>query len=123
MSSNNNIENFFMQDEVAKDITSFSLGEVWLYFYKEALIGVRDLEANTAFFLKAENPPPEEDGYTHRHEITDAIVKGAIEEAYSADVTIQWLNITDLSSMAFGMVSDSLGRNIDAMILPNQSGS
>lgn len=120
MSSTNNIENFFMQDVVSKDITSVSVGEVWLYFYKEQLICVRDLESTVAYYLKAQVPPPEDDGYTHRHEITEEIVRGSMEEAYADSVEVKWLDITDLSNMAFSMVGESIGKNIDAMILPNQ---
>lgn len=34
-------EDFFKQDLVSKRITSFAIGKVWIYFYRETAIGYR----------------------------------------------------------------------------------
>lgn len=70
-----------VSDQVTEDISSTGLGEVWLYFYKECLIGVRDVRNKKSFFVipgthkESKAPlPPTIDNLTEDH------VREAIEE-------------------------------------------
>lgn len=75
------VDKFFKQDLVTKKVTSFSIGPVWLYFYRETLIGYRNMdEDNEVSFLDASTPMPD-DHYTSQHLVTTAIVKEAYDEA------------------------------------------
>ncbi len=77
-------EKYFKQDLVSKKITSFSLGPIWLYFYRETLIGYRNMaDEEEAYFLDASTPLPD-DHYTSQHLITPALVKEAYDEAQSS---------------------------------------
>lgn len=46
-------EIYFMQDPVTEDISSVGIGECWLYFYKETLIGARHITTNVSYFIDA----------------------------------------------------------------------
>lgn len=48
-------EIYFMNDQVTEDITSVGFGEVWMYFYKETMIGVRDARNKVSFFMTADS--------------------------------------------------------------------
>jgi hypothetical protein len=111
--NNHNIDFFFIDDmDDQKNYISVSIGEVWIYFYKEIMIGVRDLRVNKAAFLKVDSPFIE-DGYSHRHEITQDIVGGAMKEAYPDKEPPKMLSIDDLTSLAMQWAADSMAHQVD----------
>lgn len=107
---------FFFLDELEEKrlYISVSVGDVWLYFWQEILIGVRDLRVNEAAFLKVDDDNrPEEDGYSHRHEITDAIVDGAMHEVYPDKHPPKRLSPAELQALAFRWVADSCVKHVE----------
>lgn len=114
------IDFFFLDDmDEAKNYISVSVGDVWLYFYKEILIGVRDLRINHAAFLKCRDEVLPEDGYSHRHEITQGIVEGAMKEAYPDAEPPKMLVVEDLTALAMQWVADSMVKHIDSALRLN----
>ena len=47
-------EIYFLNDLVTEDTTSVGFGEVWIYFFKETQIGVRDARNGVAYFMDAD---------------------------------------------------------------------
>jgi hypothetical protein len=108
----NRMHDFFFCDDMdeKREYLSVSIGEVWLYFYKETLIGVRDMRSNLAAFLKHETV--NNDGFSHRHEITPAIIKFAMNEAYPDAMPPKQLSSQDLTQLAFEWCADMLSHQI-----------
>lgn len=46
---NDTVNNFFYKDDVTKDVSSISVGTVWLYFYREALVAASHVDMQTGF--------------------------------------------------------------------------
>jgi hypothetical protein len=107
------MSDFFFLDDMDDNriYISVSIGEVWLYFYREILIGVRDMRANQAAFLRAE--PTTEDGYSHRHEITQEIVDEALKEPYTNAKPLMYLPAVELQALALQWVANGLVKHID----------
>ena len=103
---------FFFLDEMSDGITSVSVGEVWLYFYKQTLIGVRDMRNNRAVFLRV-TKIPKPDGYSHRHEITYDIVLRATKEPYHNQETPKYLHADELTALAIAWVAEGLTKHVD----------
>jgi hypothetical protein len=96
------MSDFFFVDDMDDEriYLSVSVGEVWLYFYKEILIGVRDM-------------PTKEDGYSHRHEITQEVVDRALKEPYPNALPIKYLPADELSALALQWVASGLIKHVD----------
>ena len=91
---------------------SVSIGEVWLYFYKQTLIGVRDMRSNKAAFLHVRERS-EPDGYSHRHEIDNFVVENAMAEPYpNLDPPFR-LPADELTSLALAWVANGLVKHVD----------
>ena len=103
---------FFFLDDMEDGINSVSVGEVWLYFYKQTLIGVRDMRSNKAAFLHV-GKPTKPDGYSHRHEITDEIVDKATNEPYPNLEKPKRLPADDLTALAIAWVADGMVAHVD----------
>lgn len=111
--------NWFFQDKVTDEVTSFSVGEVWLYFYKECLIGVNDMTNNRRYMLKVEAKPTR-DGVTSYHEVTEQIVKDAIDDL-SADRGVEFLPRDELHEEAFKMALETFSRSIDRELVGSEN--
>lgn len=105
---------FFFLDEMdaERDYISISIGEVWLYFYKQTLIGVRDMRSNKSAFLRVDTPS-KPDGYSHRHEITKETVFQATNEPYPNIEPPKYVSADDLTSIAAAWVADGLVKTVD----------
>lgn len=103
---------FFFMDDMEDGINSVSIGEVWLYFYKQSLIGVRDMRFNRAAFLHV-GKPTKPDGYSHRHEITNEIVDRATNEPYQNLETPKRLPADELTSLAIAWVAEGMVAHVD----------
>jgi hypothetical protein len=105
---------FFFLDDMDDErfYISVSVGEVWLYFYKEILIGVRDMRTNKVAFLRVDEQA-KEDGYSHRHEITNVIVEVALKEPYPIVGAPKRLPADELSSLAMQWVAAGMVKHID----------
>jgi hypothetical protein len=109
----NRMHDFFFCDELddKREYISVSIGEVWLYFYKETLIGVRDMRCNLAAFLKPDETP-NDDGYSHRIEIHEETVQFAMSEVYPDALPPKRLYSDDLTQLAFEWCADMLSKQI-----------
>jgi hypothetical protein len=104
---------FFLDDmDVEKNYISISIGEVWLYFYKETLIGTRDMRTNKVAFLRVDEVS-KEDGYSHRHEITNEVVEQAMKEPYPVAGKPKRLPADELSALAIEWVAAGMVKHID----------
>lgn len=109
------IENFFTQDLVSADCASFAVGQVWFYFYRETLIGVRDLDTDEGYFLNAKTKLPD-NGFSSQHLITEKIVEEAVNEGVS-NTPVKYMEMTELSRKALAMGLKSFSEISDKMIM------
>lgn len=111
----NPFADFFFLDAVddARDYISVSVGDVWLYFYKENLIGVRDMRTSKAAYLDPPVEPPKPDHYSHRHELFAGTIDGIRQEAYVDAEPPKTLAAEDLTSLALQWVADSIASQIN----------
>jgi hypothetical protein len=99
---------FFSQDLVSKRVTSFSCGNIWLYFFRETLIGVRDMEDdNRAYFLDVSKKRLENDHYTSQHLIDEKLVREAHEEA-QASIPPKMVTKDEVARKAVQLCAESL---------------
>lgn len=110
------MERYFKQDLVTKQVTSFSLGNTWFYFFRETCIGFRDLETEEAAFLDVKNHPLENDNYTSQHMITEQIVKQAIDEGNS-QTEPQLLGRVELANTMYKAAFQVLQRFFDKSLI------
>lgn len=117
-----NVQNFFFRqdiDENDKEIVSFSIGELWLYFHKERLIGSLDISNKTALVFDPEKSKdfstPE--GYTSAHEITAKTMAKVIEDMDVSDIT-KISDYTDLTQRIFGLASAKMVEETVDEIIP-----
>ena len=108
---------FFFLDDMLPNYNSVSIGEVWLYFYKQTLIGVRDMRFNKAAFLHI-SERAEPDGYSHRHEIDNMVVECAMVEPYPNLEPPHRLPADELTSLALAWVADGLVKHVDHALTP-----
>jgi len=47
-------ELYYTKDIVTDDIDSLGIGEVWLYYYKETMIGARHVREKVSYFIDAD---------------------------------------------------------------------
>ena len=95
------VENYFAQDLVTADVASFAIGQLWLYFYRETLVGVRNLETDEGYFLNAKTKLPD-NGFSSQHLITEKIIEGAVNEGVS-NTPVKYLEFEALADKALQM--------------------
>jgi hypothetical protein len=69
------------------------------------------MRTNKAMFLAA--TPTKEDGYSHRHEITQEVVDRALKEPYPNALPIKYLPADELSALALQWVASGLIKHVD----------
>lgn len=111
-------QTYFMRDYVTNDIASVGIGNCWLYFYKETLVGVRDAHQKLAYFVdvstKADtkaNFAPTIDNLTETH------VKECIDEGDISGEKQEFLHINELGAKAQELCAMEMSRLLDAALL------
>ena len=94
------IESFFAQDFVNGEVSSFAIGQLWLYFYRETLIGVYYMESDDEAYILDATTPLSEDGFSSRHLITAEIIGYAANDMQAANGTPKPLSLLDLIAKA-----------------------
>jgi hypothetical protein len=109
---------FFYLDDMSNDRTynSVSVGALWLYFYKETLIGIRDMRTNDVAFLEVKERL-RNDGHSHRHEIDGEVIKRAMDEAYPTK-SIKMVGYDELCGLAIQWTADSIAAHISNALKP-----
>lgn len=110
-------DNYFFRDYVTEDILSYGVGPVWLYHFKETLIGVRDTETKEAFFTDIESVKDYKGQYVPTiDQLTDAHIKEAIEEIDRQGETIKFIPINEVMQKAKELALREFGREMDAKL-------
>lgn len=110
-------DNYFFRDYVTEDILSYGVGPVWLYHFKETLIGVRDTETKEAFFTDIETVKDYKGQYVPTiDQLTDAHIKEAIEEIDRQGETIKFIPINEVMQKAKELALREFGREMDAKL-------
>lgn len=110
-------DNYFFRDYVTEDILSYGIGPVWLYHFKETLIGVRDTEIKEAYFVKLDSIPEHKAQYVPTIEqLTEAHINEAIEEIDRQGEKLDYLPINEIMSKAKELVLQELGREMDVQL-------
>ena len=113
---NNPLMRFFSQDPVDADITSFSIGDVWNYMYREILIGQINQRNRTGVFLRFDKPLYN-DGFTSQHLMTPAHIAKAVEDSILEPSSITYLEHGELVAHAFKAVAEELTMNVDERLM------
>lgn len=110
-------DNYFFRDYVTEDILSYGVGPVWLYHFKETLIGVRDTEAKVAFFADINTVKDFKGQYVPTiDQLTEAHIKEAIEEIDRQGETLNYLPINEVMRKAKELALQEFGREMDAQL-------
>lgn len=105
-------------DQVTEDVASVGHGECWMYFFKETLIGVRDVRNSVAYFLKVDTKDDTKAPMapTIRY-LTDAHVKEAVEEMSNDQEKIEYLHINELGDKADLILMGELNFMINSKLM------
>jgi|SRR6478609_1180355 len=110
-------DNYFFRDYVTDDILSYGVGPVWLYHFKETLIGVRDTEAKISYFCTIESIAAVKGQFVPTIEqLTEAHITEAIEEVDRSGEEIKRIPITEIMSTAKELTLREFGREMDARL-------
>ena len=110
-------DNYFFRDYVTEDISSIGIGPVWIYFFKETLIGVRDLEMKEAWFAVVDTVKTFKANYVPTIEqLTSEHIKEAIDEIDRQGETIKYLDLPEVMQKAKEIALREFGREMDAKL-------
>ena len=107
-------EIYYVSDQVTESISSTGIGEVWLYFYKENLIGVRDVRNKRSTFMivgthkESKGPLP-----PTINNLTEAHIKEAIDEHDQSAETVDRVPYMDLFAAATKLLLPELNLMIN----------
>ena len=104
---------YFSQDPVDADISAFSVRVLWLYFYREILIGYVNHFEREGWFMRFDGPLYE-DGFTSQHLLTQAHINKAIDDAVLEKDKIHIVEHGEMCAGAFRAVSEMIGETIRA---------
>jgi len=109
---NNPLMRFFSQDPVNADLTSFSIGDVWLYMYRETMVGFIHMESREGWFMDWKEPLFN-DGFSSQHLLTKDHVKACVEDTMIDHDKIHYLEHGELVAHAFKAVCDECVARVD----------
>lgn len=110
--------NYFWRDYVTEDIVAYGIGNVWLYHYKENLIGVRNIEIKEAYFVRKEDIPVEDERWSPTiRQITAEHIKECITDVDMPEEKLQYIPMEDLAAKAFHLVTHEITTKIDSLFL------
>lgn len=107
---------FFSQDPVDADITSFSIGDVWNYMFRERLIGQINQRTRTGVFLRYDKPFYN-DGFTSQHLIRPEHIKKAVEDSILETSAITYLEEGELANHAFKAAAEEMTLMVDERLM------
>lgn len=109
-------------DQVTEDVASVGCGEVWTYYFKETLIGVRDVRNAQAFFLDVSTKDDTKASMAPTIKyLTDAHVKDAVEEMSNENEKIEYLHIKELGGKATLLLMGELNHMMNEILLGNNN--
>lgn len=111
-------ETYFALDPVTEDVNSVGCGEVWCYYFKETLIGVRDVRNARAFFLDVSTKDDTQAAMAPTIKyLTDAHVKEAIDEVSNEGEKLEYVHIKELGAKAQLLVMEELNDLMNKRLL------
>ena len=111
-------ETTFAHDQVTEDVASVGYGEVWIYFFKETLIGVRDVRNAKAAFLKVETKNETTTAMSPTLEyLTDAHIREAIDEMRNDGEVVEFFHINELGDIAVAYFAAELNFIMNSKLL------
>lgn len=113
---NHPLMRWFSQDPVDTDITAFSSGDVWLYMYRETLIGFINQRDQKGWFMRWDKPLYY-DGFTSQHLLTRDHIKTAVDDTMIDNGSISYLEHAEMVEAAFRAVSEEISSHIEERLL------
>jgi len=111
------LDNFFYCDPMTHDITSFSIGELWMYFYKEILVAVTHLsDSSYSVILDIPENGFDHDGFSARGELTSQVLSELHSELLLRGVTARGTR-EDLQEIALKGASKEISEVIHQVII------
>lgn len=111
-------QTYFMRDYVTADITSVGIGNIWLYFYKETLVGVRDAAQKLAYFMDVKTKSDTKANLAPTIDfLTDVHIKECIDEGDITGEQQEFLHINELGAKAQELCALEMSRLMDAALL------
>lgn len=117
---NHPLMRWFSQDPVDSDITSFSVGEVWLYMYREVLVGYINQRERKGWFMRFDKSLYH-DGFTSQHLLTPAHIKIAVDDSMLEATDVKYLEHAEMVEAAFRAVADEISSHIQEALLGSKS--
>ena len=110
--------NYFFRDYVTEDIVSYCIGEVYLYNFKETLIGVRAMDKNVGFFVDINTVEKQMAGYVPTlDQLTDQHIKEAVEEVDRSNEKTSYIPIGEIVGKAQELLANEISKLLDKKIM------
>lgn len=108
------VHKFFFRDYVTPEILSYAVGDVWLYHFKETLVGVRHHANMTAFFMDLESLKTTKQQWVPTIELLkDSHIQDCLNEMDRTGETLEFLHIDEIGPKAMELVMAELAKAID----------
>lgn len=112
-------QTYFVRDFVTPDITSVGIGNVWLYFYKETLVGVRDAAQKLAYFMDVKSRTETKANMAPTlANLAETHIKECIDEGDISGEKQEFIHINELGAKAQELCALEMSRLMDAALLP-----
>jgi len=110
-------KNYLFRDYVTEDISSYGIGSVWTYHFKETLIGVRDIETREAWFVDLNTVNDDKQHYVPTIEqLKPEHLNDAVNEVKRDGEVLRYIPMSDIMNKAKELVLIELGREMDAKL-------
>jgi hypothetical protein len=111
-------QTYFVRDFVTPDITSVGLGNLWLYFYKETLVGARDAAQKLAFFVDVKSKSDTKANMAPTlANLSETHIKECIDEGDIQGEQQTFLHINEIGAKAQELCALEMSRLMDAALL------
>lgn len=109
---------YFVRDYVTNDIAAMGIGNCWLYFYKETLVGVRDAHQKIAYFVDVKTKAETKANFAPTIDnLTDAHIKECIDEGDISGEKQEFMHIDEIGAKAQELCALEFSRLMDAALL------
>lgn len=110
-------KNYLFRDYVTEDVSSYGIGSVWVYHFKETLIGVRDIETRQAWFVELSTTKENTQDYVPTLEqLKEEHISEAINEIRRDGETLKYIPMNEIMGKAKELVMHELSREMDAKL-------
>ncbi len=109
--------NYFFRDYVTEDILSYCIGEVYIYHFKETLVGVRHNTKKLAYFVDLATLPKQNSLYAPTIEqLTEENIQNCIDEVDHSGEKLERIPLNECVPRTLEFLMEELGSYMDKLI-------